>query len=163
MENSTNNNIGDKMKKRILQLLIVILYLVMLTCCSPKSNELRLRIVASSNSDADQKLKLEVKDYIKDYFSKINLDEINLKLLEKELNEKFNNSTIKVERTKSNYEAKAYNGKIIQAGRYDTILITIGSGEGKNFWTLLYPEFFNISFEDDHEIEYHSYFYDLFN
>ena len=60
-------------------------------------------------------------------------------------------------------EAKAYEEKIIQAGYYDTILITIDEGKGKNFWTLLYPEFFDISFDGENEIEYHSYFYDLFH
>ena len=40
------------------------------------------------------------------------------------------------------------NGKVIPSGIYDTLLITIGEGEGSNYWSLLYPEFFGITFED---------------
>ena len=101
-------------------------YVIFLFGCEQKS-EMRLRILASSNSEEDQKIKLEVKEIV------------------------------------YNYEAKAYEEKIIQAGYYDTILITIDEGKGKNFWTLLYPEFFDISFDGENEIEYHSYFYDLFH
>lgn len=151
------------MKKRILQILIILLYLILLTNCTSHNQELRLRIVASSNEEADQKLKIEVKEIVKNYLIDKNIRKLDLGLLQNYLEQNYQDHQIKVQRCKSNYEAKAYNGKIIQAGSYDTILITIDKGEGKNFWTLLYPEFFNISFEDDHEIEYRSFFYDLFN
>ncbi len=151
------------MKKRIISLGLIALYLVLLVNCTSQKQELRLRIVASSNSQADQNFKLEVKDYLKNYFLINSLEKLDLNLLEKTLNEQFMPHTISVKRCKVNYEAKAYQGKMIQAGYYDTILITLDDGKGKNFWTLLYPEFFNISFEDDHEIKYRSYFYDLFH
>lgn len=61
------------------------------------------------------------------------------------------------------FPAKSYDGQFVPSGSYPTVLIVIGEGKGKNFWTLLYPEFFQISFEDDNEIEYRSYFYDLFH
>ena len=128
----------------------------------PKNSELRLRIVANSNNEDDQAVKIEVKEFVKEYLEKNGIDKLDLTTLEDELNQHFLNNQIVVERTKSNYEAKSYNGRFVQAGSYDTILITIGEGKGKNFWTLLYPEFFDISFEDDHEVEYRSFFFDLF-
>lgn len=149
------------MKKRILQLLVIIIYLCLLTCCNPKEKELRLRIVANSNSEADQETKLAVKKVVKNYLVNHNPIDFDLADLEIILNQKFPKDQITVKKTASNYEAKAYQGKIVQAGIYDTILITIGMGKGNNFWTLLYPDFFNISFEDDHEVEYHSFFWDL--
>ncbi len=130
--------------------------------CNKKQDELRLRILASSNSIEDQEIKLEVKDYLEVYLLDKNVNSLDLILLEKELTNKFN-INIKVTREYVLYEAKSYKGKIIPSGRYETILITIEEGLGKNFWTLLYPEFFNISFEDNNEIEYRSYFYDLFS
>ncbi len=149
------------MKKRILELLISILFVLTITCCTKKNTDLRLRILANSNTLEDQSLKLEVKDYLKRYLENINLSDINLNNLEKELINYFN-TNIKVERKFVNYEAKYYNNKLIPSGLYDTILITINEGKGKNFWTILYPEFFNISFEEDHELEYKSYFYEVF-
>ena len=113
-------------------------YVIFLFGCEQKS-EMRLRILASSNSEEDQKIKLEVKEIVYSYLK---------------TNNKLNGNNIDIE---------DYEEKIIQAGYYDTILITIDEGKGKNFWTLLYPEFFDISFDGENEIEYHSYFYDLFH
>lgn len=151
------------MKKRVLQICLTIIYLFVLCCCTSNKNELRLKINANSNSIEDQNIKIDIKEYLIRYLSKIDIKDLNLEVLENNLNKEFINLKIKVERTKVSFEAKSYEGKIIPSGKYDTILITIGKGEGKNFWTLLYPEFFNICFEDEHEIEYRSYFYDLFN
>ena len=135
------------MKKKVLQIIISILYLFLLTCCNPKNSELRLRIVANSNNEDDQAVKIEVKEFVKEYLEKVEIPKLDLATLEDELNKHFLNTQIEVKRTKSNYEAKSYNGRLIQAGSYDTIL---------------YPEFFDISFEDDHEVEYRSFFFDLF-
>ena len=123
------------MKKKVLQIIISILYLFLLTCCNPKNSELRLRIVANSNNEDDQAVKIEVKEFVKEYLEKVEIPKLDLATLEDELNKHFLNTQIEVKRTKSNYEAKSYNGRLIQAGSYDTILITIGEGKGKNFWS----------------------------
>lgn len=149
------------MKKRGIQILLTVIYLFVLTCCTNKEEQIRLKINANSNDFVDQEIKYDVKMFLQGYLEKITLSELNLKTLEKDLNEKFLDTKIIVERKKVSYEAKSYKGRIVPSGSYDTILITLGKGEGKNFWTLLYPEFFNISFEDDHEVEYRSYIYDL--
>ncbi len=166
MVKCVNNILGDIMEKiikRILIICITIFYLLFLYgCTNQNDNELRLRIFANSNSELDQQLKKEVKSFLEENLQ----DELILKdckAIEDKLNNHFLNAKIVVKQGKVKYEAKSYKGKIIPSGYYDTILITIGEGKGKNFWTILYPEFFNISFEDDKEIEYHSYFYDLFN
>lgn len=156
---------GDSMKKqlkKLCMLMITIFYLLFLFGCDTTENEIRLRILANSDSSLDQQQKLEVKQYVKDYLA-TELIECDIEAIEMKLNRAFCNTNIKVTRTKIGYEAKTYEGKLIPSGYYDTILITIGEGKGKNFWTLLYPEFFNISFEDDHEVEYHSFFYDFFH
>lgn len=151
------------MKKKISIVLITIVYILLMSCTDAKTKDVRLRILANSNSENDQVIKNDVKEYIKEYLKNENINKLDLKSLEIKLNNKFNNK-IKVERKMVMYEAKSYNNKIIQAGKYDTILVTIENGLGKNFWTLLYPEYFNISFEEENEIEYRSYLYDiLFN
>ncbi len=150
--------------KKILVSILTILYFLFLFGCTTQvnSDELRLRIIANSNSEVDQAKKKEIKEYLKNNLQE-ELVNLQLEKMQTNLKEAFPNDAIVVERTIVGYEAKTYQGKIIPSGYYETILITIGEGKGKNFWTLLYPEFFNISFEDDHEIEYHSYFYDLFH
>ena len=148
------------MKKKILILVITIIYLILISCCNYDSNNIRLRILANSNSEYDQQIKNDIKDYLKIYLKNADISNIDLNKLEEKLNEEFK-AEIKVERKFVNYEAKTYKNKLVQAGNYDTILITIGEGKGKNFWTLLYPEYFNISFEEDNEVEYRSYLYDI--
>ena len=148
------------MKKKTMIFVVTIIYLILLSCCNYESNNIRLRILANSNNEYDQQIKNEIKYFLKNYLKNIDILNIDLKELEKELNKEFS-SEIKVERKFVTYEAKTYNNKLVQAGSYDTILITIGKGEGKNFWTLLYPEYFNISFEEDNEVEYRSYLYDI--
>lgn len=152
-----NTSFGDKMKK-ILMLVITFFYLLFLWGCS-SSDELRLRILANSDDAKDQMVKQEVKNYLKSTLINelINLD---VSKIEQELSIAFPQEHIQVEITYVRYEAKSYHSKIVPSGNYKTLLVKIGKGEGKNFWTLLYPEFFNISFEDDHEIEYRSFFYD---
>lgn len=148
--------------KKTLELLISILFILTFTCCSNHTKDIRLRILANSDSKDDQTIKIKVKNFLQNYLKTKDLNNLDLTKMQNDLNHQF--KKIKVERKYVKYEAKAYHEKMIPSGYYDTILITIGNGKGKNFWTLLYPEFFNISFEDDHEIEYHSYFYDyLFN
>lgn len=149
-------------KRNIFFIIITIVYLFALISCVNNKKELRLRILANSNSEYDQNIKIEVKNYLEKYFKDTSIQNVNEKILENSLKKQFN-IKIKVERKIVDYEAKSYDGKIIPSGAYETLLVTIGEGIGRNFWTILYPEFFNISFEDDNEIQYKSYFYELFN
>ena len=148
------------LKKKISIFLLTIIYVLLMSCTEINTNDIRLRIIANSNSDNDQIVKNNVKEYLKNYLKDKDINNLDLKKLESLLNENFQDR-IKVERKFVMYEAKSYNNKIVQSGKYDTILITIEEGLGKNFWTLLYPEYFNVSFEDDNEIEYRSYLYDI--
>lgn len=146
--------------------LIIVIISVVIGCViffTSSSDELRIRILANSNSAEDLNEKAVVKETLekilnelKTYDEKIIEERLKLSL-PKELANK-----IKVNRVYSYYPAKSYNNKFIPSGSYDTILITIGDGKGSNFWTLLYPEYYHIEFEENNEIEYRSYFYDLF-
>lgn len=150
----------EKNRKK-LTIVLMILMLFMLQGCTTKNNSVRLRILANSNSEQDQQNKYKVKEVVRKILNdnmNISSDELKEEI-KKEINEDFVN-TIKVEYTFETFPAKSYQGEFIPSGTYYTLLITIGSGCGKNFWTLLYPDYFNISFEDDNEIEYRSYIYD---
>lgn len=159
----------EKINKN-LRIIIIIILLISLYGCSQKvkeenlDNYLRLRIIANSNNEKDQENKILIKNIIWEYFNNnydLNIENINNELKNKLDKDLYENIEIKL--TKINYEAKSYQGKFIPAGQYETLLIMIGEGKGKNFWTILYPEFFNVTFEDNNEIEYRSYFYDIFS
>lgn len=151
----------EKNRKKLTIVLLLIL-LFSLNGCTTKNDSVRLRIVANSNSELDQTNKYKVKEVVKIALNNnmnISCDEL-LQEIKKEIKEDFVN-TITVKYTMETFPSKSYQGEFIPSGTYYTLLITIGEGKGKNFWTLLYPDYFNISFEDDNEIEYRSYIYDM--
>ena len=59
-------------------LIFSIFYLVLLFGCEQGQQEIRLRILASSNDAADQQLKLEVKEYVRLYLLHQEVQEIDL-------------------------------------------------------------------------------------
>lgn len=152
-----------KFRKKLTICIIIIFVIITLSGCTTINDGMRLRIVANSDNEIDQSNKLKVKEVVKRALeADVNIScSMLLQKIKSEINEPFVN-TIKVEYTNETFPAKSYKGEFIPSGTYPTLLITIGKGEGKNFWTLLYPEFFNISFEDDNEIEYRCYVYDKF-
>jgi len=112
------------------------------------STELRFRVIANSDSISDQNLKMKVVRQLQK--EKISQNNLNIIKQKTEYIILSNNYNYKVDVCIRNeqFETKYYNNKIIEGGTYKTIVVTIGKGEGKNYWTILYPEYFNVSFED---------------
>lgn len=136
--------------KKIIVIIICIFIVFIMFNDTNDTEELRFRVIANSDSFSDQQLKMKVvMELQKQKISKNNLDIIKEKTEYIVLS---NNYTYKVDVSIKNqeFETKYYNNKIIQGGIYKTIVVTIGKGEGKNYWTILYPEYFNVSFEDIH-------------
>lgn len=157
-----------KRLKIILIIIGIILIVSLINNKETRSNEVRVRILANSNEGADQAEKYYLKNILVPILKKHN-EPPQLEVIKQELFEALEkqdlplNNKIKLEYQVCAYSAQTYQDEFIPAGKYLTLLITIGSGEGKNWWTVLYPEFFGVAFEDeDHNIEYRSYFYDKF-
>ncbi|WP_077623458.1 stage II sporulation protein R [Sediminibacillus massiliensis] len=116
---------------------------------------IRLRILANSDNEADQKLKREIRDRVNEkitvWVEKIDdIDEarqlIQDRLEEIEstvgevLKEKGIDQSYQVEYDKHiNFPAKVYGSYVYPAGEYEAILITLGSGKGANWWCVLFP------------------------
>lgn len=104
-----------------------------------QNNVIRLHILANSDSESDQSIKLKVRDAI--------LNEVSLKdkdFLQK--SETVANSVL------SNYNYKAiakygefyfptkkYKNVTLPSGKYNSVRIVLGEGEGQNWWCVLYP------------------------
>ena len=152
------------MKKIEVSLFIIsILFGCLLSLSSCSSDKTRIRIVSNDNSSESLNEKLLVKDEVLKLLQKTSkLNEMELvKYLDENLKKKFTN--YKVEYIYDTYPAKRLNGNIIPSGTYPTIRITLGSGNGSNWWSILYPEYFNLDYDNTGEVEYRSYFYDLFS
>jgi len=116
-----------------------------------KESVLRLHIVADSNSEYDQSLKLKVRDAILEKF----YDDFSLcesvseaqNLLEEKLP-----SVIAVAKEcvgeeysigarvgETYFPKKSYGEISLPKGRYEALQLEIGSGSGENWWCVLYP------------------------
>lgn len=138
------------MKKIGLVFLIIMLFIFV---WPENTDQIRVRVIANSNSEIDQKYKNDVvrimKKIIKcdDTYNDIinKMDELKNELQDYG-NKKKININVKFDKTK--FPTKVLEGKVVEGGVYQTLLITIGEGKGNNYWSLLYPEYYGITFED---------------
>jgi len=115
---------------------------------------IRLRILANSDFEKDQAIKRKVRDavnaqitlWVQDLTSmqeakkvmNARLPEIQA-IAEKVVYEQGSDQSVKVEFGKVQFPTKLYGQFLYPAGEYQAILITLGSGEGANWWCVLYP------------------------
>lgn len=110
----------------------------------------RLHILANSDSNSDQALKLFVRDSLienahildGDYATK-NITPETLKSVEtiaqQAVYEKGYTYPVKAETVKMYFDTRVYDGFALPAGRYDAVRVLIGEGKGKNWWCVLFP------------------------
>ena len=123
-------------------------------CQSIRQGILRLHVIAASDSDADQKIKLELRDALLTKGAEIFLQSATkeqaqqklsegLSLLQKEtdrfLKEKDYPHKATVTLEESYFPTRQYENFTLPAGRYDALKVVIGSGEGQNWWCVMFP------------------------
>lgn len=117
-----------------------------------EKNIFRLRVIANSDSKADQELKLEVRNNILEYLNQFdfsNKEETVLHLKNNKSDiEKIISSTItkngfdysyEYEISNSFYPEKKYHDITLPSGNYDGLQIKLGNGNGQNWWCILFP------------------------
>jgi len=137
--------------------------LIMATICYADSmnqqlsdHVLRLHVIANSNSKRDQELKFAVRDavisklnlLISDYDNKEEIASVVLMhsdvILSEAKNELVKNGCkdpVSLSYGKSYFNEKRNSSFAFPSGEYDAIRITIGKGEGENWWGVMYPSF----------------------
>ncbi len=123
--------------------------------CTDISNEVfRLHILANSDSEKDQDLKMKVRDTILEYTKSLfenasskeeaeevvfdNIEEINA-VAKSVVMENGYNYPVKTEITNMYFTTRYYDSYTLPSGMYDALRITIGSGNGHNWWCVMYP------------------------
>lgn len=123
-------------------------------CDNIEKKVLRLHVLANSDTQEDQELKLKVKDkiisYSGDIFSgaidkseaerlaKKNLFEIK-RIAQEEIYKNGYNYPVSVELVNSHFNTRVYNEVTLPAGNYDALKVIIGDGKGKNWWCVMFP------------------------
>ena len=129
-------------------------------------NAIRFRVIANSDSEEDQLLKLEVKDNIEKELYKLvgeanNIDEArniitnNLDKVDNVL--KKYNINYDISYGNNYFPEKTYKGVTYKAGNYESLVITVGEGLGKNWWCVLFPPLCLLEAEESektNEVEY---------
>lgn len=115
---------------------------------------IRLRILADSDAEKDQAIKRLVRDEVNKHITlwvqdltslddarniiQSKLPEIQA-IAEEVVASQGSAQSVKTEFDKVQFPTKLYGQFIYPAGEYEAILITLGKGEGANWWCVLYP------------------------
>lgn len=163
------------MKKVIVGLIVLVIgfyfYQVSDNVLIPK-DAIRFRVIANSNSESDQEIKKIVSNTLqKELYSSLidvkSVDEarevlknstsileenIQKTLLENNTKEVFN-----INYGMNYFPEKIYNGVEYKAGEYESLVVTLGSGIGDNWWCVLFPPLCLMEAEevrDSDEVQY---------
>lgn len=119
-----------------------------------KNKLIRFHVIANSDSDEDQNLKLKVRDAVIDYLqpklefsNSIEESESIIKSEYKELENISKNIILEngykydvsVGIDYSTFPTKQYSNVVLPAGEYKALRIIIGEGKGKNWWCVMFP------------------------
>jgi len=123
-------------------------------CAEVRSDVLRLHIIANSDSDEDQAVKLAVRDRILTCGEDIFSGDISAAEAEDCLTPylgKLKNTADEVlaengfgysssaEIVYEYFDTREYDGFTLPAGKYTALKIVLGRGEGKNWWCVMFP------------------------
>lgn len=160
--------------KKPLIIFVVIALLLTLGRIKAESNlipddAIRLRVIANSDSKYDQQIKMKVSDMLQQDIYNLLKDTKGIEEARKKINENLPtmDNNIKEVLLKENYPLnytihfgdnyfpeKEYKGIKYNAGYYESVLVTLGEGKGKNWWCVLFPPLCLIEAEESDEVEY---------
>lgn len=115
---------------------------------------IRLRVIANSDNPIDQAIKLDVRDRVLETLDPLlngvatrKIAVQRIEALRGELGSVANavlsahhvDYRARVQLTTTQFPTKAYGTWVLPAGRYQALLITLGKGQGHNWWCVLYP------------------------
>ncbi|MCY7786801.1 stage II sporulation protein R [Bacillus inaquosorum] len=129
---------------------------------------IRLRILANSDSNQDQQLKRHIRDavnkeittWVEDIASieearrviRSKLPEIK-EIAKETMEEEGVNQSISVDFDKISFPTKLYGNMVYPAGEYEAILITLGNGDGANWWCVLFPPLCFLDFSNGEAVK----------
>ena len=135
---------------------------------------IRLRVIPNSNSPLDTNIKEKVKGYLENDVFKLTYDvdnisdarkiiNDNIPVIQKNIDTLFIDNdydmTYDIKYGYNYFPKKIYKGISYEEGFYESLVISIGDGNGDNFWCVLFPNFCLI--DEERKYEYKSYLGEL--
>lgn len=161
------------MKKLLIVIVIVMCgYIIMgmhVEALKIPDEAIRMRVLANSNSEYDQNIKKQVSIELQKsmYHLLKNTKGINQarEVINKHMPEIEN--SVKATLTRLDYDKgyeinygmnyfpnKEFYGVTYEEGYYESVLVTLGSGKGDNWWCVLFPPICLLEAEESEEVEY---------
>lgn len=124
------------------------------TCEEIRGDVLRLHVIANSDSDEDQQLKLKVRDAVLKAGNNIfngsvtkenaeekieNEKEILIKAAKKVIKENGFDYDVEITVTDEYFNTRTYENVTLPAGKYKAVRVLIGESAGKNWWCVMFP------------------------
>ena len=153
--------IKQKRRRRAIVLAILALLIGIGAVCLPVHGEqdvydavIRLHVLANSDSDEDQSLKMQVRDAVLTRATEAldgcaDRDEAARRLTdiipsltataEETLRQANCDDSVRVTLSKEQYPTRNYESFCFPAGEYLSLRVMIGKAEGQNFWCVLFP------------------------
>ncbi|MBE6624529.1 MAG: stage II sporulation protein R [Ruminococcaceae bacterium] len=120
--------------------------------CEIYNSTIRLHVLANSDSERDQEIKLKVRDALLEHISKYESDSKEQTLMmiasereyleglaEQTLEKEGIIDTVSIKIGKEEYPRRDYEGFSLPAGEYTSVRVVIGEGKGQNWWCVLFP------------------------
>ena len=149
------------MKRIEISLLIAFLFSAVLSmsalnleCEEIRDSVLRLHVLANSDSEADQNLKLKVRDRLLEVSTELYADaqsrdeavqntQENLSLLQAEAEKVVQANgydyPVSVALEETYFNTRSYGDITLPAGNYQALRVMIGEGAGHNWWCVMFP------------------------
>lgn len=123
-------------------------------CREIRENVLRLHVIANSDSEDDQKLKLKVRDAVLSAGSSLFDGTTDTETAVTKAREETDYLTdtaqnvidesgfdydVKIEVGKSRFPTREYDNITLPAGEYTAVRVILGKGEGHNWWCVMFP------------------------
>ena len=123
-------------------------------CKGIREEVLRLHVIANSDDDTDQELKLKVRDAVllsgeaifsgsEDIIEAENKiadkREVILRTARETVKELGFDYDVKIELARSYFPTRVYDNVTLPAGYYKALRVIIGEGKGKNWWCIMFP------------------------
>lgn len=165
---------GEIMKRTIIIFIIIILIYLIIGNVVAENNiipddAIRVRVIANSNSEYDQKIKMKVKETLEYDMYNILSNTTKLEEARKKIEDNLNKVEKDIDKTlqENNYKLpfnvnfglnyfpeKEFKGIKYKEGYYESVVVTLGEGLGDNWWCVLFPPLCLIEAEESTDVEY---------
>ena len=132
---------------------------------------IRVRVIAHSNTIYDQSMKMKVKLYLEQNLSPLLVDVDSIEDARDIIRSRVNDLEVGIQDIfedndydmnyvihfgENYFPEKRYRGVYYEAGNYESLVVTIGEGNGDNWWCVLFPPLCLLDGEDNNtnDVEY---------